>query len=344
MRLIPIVLALSSSLVAQNLYVQPPGYDAIEGNSSTGIPFSYLSARVQQADSNRIGTVLPAISALAFRRDRSAGSTSTARTVDITVLMGKCDINTFTSTFANNWLGAPTTVYTTKPTNLPDISMAPPAPPAAFAVQIVSDVPFFYDGVDSLLWELQVDNGVTGTYSMDWVSAATTTNGATSTQLGTGCTTANGAMSLTTTFSATTSTLNLAFSTLRAPISAPLTLLFGLSDPSFNIPGFCTLIHTDAIASTPLGSASATGGLSQTLSFPWSSSLSGWSMYSQVLAPDASQPGFPLAFSNGRQSPLPLTAGGPAPTGMRRTYSTASSSAATGVAPSTSAVVTQISY
>jgi hypothetical protein len=41
---------------------------------------------------------------------------------------------------------------------------------------------------------------------------------------------------------------------------------------------------------------------------------------------------------------MPLTAGGPAPTGIKRTYSLTSSSAATAPAPTVSAVVTQISY
>jgi hypothetical protein len=341
-------LSLGTTLVAQSLYVQPIGYDTVEGNSSSGIPFSYVSSRVQQADSNQIGNVLPSISALRFRRDRSASSTTaTARTVDVTVLMGKCDISAFTATFASNWLTPPTTVYTQKPTNLPDITTAPPAPPAAFAIPIVLDAPFFYDGVDSLLWEIQVDAGVTGTYSMDWVSAATNTTGATSTALGTGCTTANGVMSLTTSFRSTATDLELSFSTLRAPSNAPLSVLVGISDPALAIPGFCATIHTDAIASIPLGVSGATGSLSSALvSFPWTPSLTGWNLYSQVFAPDASipPPGFPLAFSNGRQSPLPLTAGGPAPTGYRRTFSTSSSSAVTGSAPSTSAVVTEITY
>lgn len=344
MRVIPILLLLSPFAAAQNLYVQPAGYAAVEGNSSSGIPFSYVSSRVQQSDSNTIGLVMPAIGSLAFRRDRTAGATATARTIDVTLLMGKNDINAFSTNFATNWLSAPTTVYARKPTNLPDISTAPPAPPGPFVIQIVFDAPFFYDGVDSLMWEAQVDSGVTGTYSMDWVSAATTTSGATSTLLGTGCNTPNGAMSLTTTFGATATTLNLAFSTLRGPSNAPLSVLLGVSNPNLAIPGFCTNIYSDAIANVALGTTGATGTLAQTLSFPWSPSFAGWSLYSQTLAPDASQAGFPIAFSNGRESPMPLTAGGPAPTGIKRTYSLTSSSAATGSSPSVSAVVTQISY
>jgi hypothetical protein len=152
-----------SIAAAQNYYVQPPGYAGVEGNSSTGIPFSYLSARVQQGDANRIGQPMPAISGLSFRRDRSAGASSTARTVDVTILMGKCNIAAFTNTFDNNWLSPPTTAYATRPTNLPDISGAQ-TPPGPFVVTIPLDSPFNYDGVDSLLWELKVDNGVTGTW------------------------------------------------------------------------------------------------------------------------------------------------------------------------------------
>lgn len=342
----PILLCMAASgLTAQNFHFQPDGYAGVEGNSSTGIPLSYVSARVHQGDSSRIGLPLPLISGMAFRRDRAAGASSTARTVDITVLMGKTDITTFSSTFANNWLGTPVTVYTTKPTNLPDLTVAPPAPPAPFNVSIVFDTPFTYDGVDSLLWELQVDNGVTGTYSLDWVSAATTTAGGTTTALGSGCTTPNGAMSLTTSFSATLTTLNLSFSTLRAPSSAPLTLLFGLNDPNLSIPSLCHALRSDALLQLPLGTSGATGSLSGIVfPLPYNQSWAGVNLFTQVLAPDASQAALPLALSNGRQSPLPLTSGGPAPTAMRRTYSTSSSSAPTGVAVSTSAVATRLTY
>jgi hypothetical protein len=344
---IPVLLGLAASgLAAQNFHYQPDGYAAVEGNSSTGIPFSYLSARVHQADSSRIGQPLPLISALAFRRDRSAGTTAVARTVDVTILMGKTNVATFSNTFANNWLGTPVTVYTTKPTNLPDITVAPPAPPAPFAVSIPLDTPYTYDGVDSLLWELQVDNGVTGTYSMDWVSAATNTAGATSTLLGTGCTTPNGAMSLTTSFNTTLNTLNLSFSTLRAPSSTPLVLLFGLSNPNLSLPGLlCTTLHSDGVLQLPLGVSGTTGSLAS-ITFPltFNQSWAGVDIYSQVVAADATQVGLPLALSNGRQSPLPLTPGGPAPTAMRRTYSIVSSSAPTGVAVSTSAVATRLTY
>ncbi|MBI5849658.1 MAG: hypothetical protein HZB39_01245 [Planctomycetes bacterium] len=329
---------------AQSVYVQPAGYETVEGNSSSGIPFSYASARVQQSDSNRIGVVMPAISMLRFRRDRNAGASGVARTLNVGVTMGKNDIATFSSSFGNNWLGAPTTVYTIRSTNLPDITLPPPAFPAPFTVPIVFDVPYYYDGVDSLMWEIQLGSAVTGTYSLDWVSAATTTNGATTTALGTGCTTQNGAMSLTTTFTATATALNLTWSTASGPSSVPLTVLLGLSDPNLAIPGFCANIRSDAIISVPLGDTGPTGSLAQTMSFPWSPAFAGWDMFTQTLAPDASQAAFPLALSNGRRSPMPATAGGPGSNGIKRTYSTTSLNATTGSTPSVSAVVTEINY
>lgn len=343
-RLIAPVL-LATALAAQSFHHQPPGYGDVEGNSSSGIPFSYLSARVQQLDASRIGQALPTISALTWRRDRLVGTTATARTVDVTILMGKGDLGTFTATFANNWLAPPTTVYASRPTALPDITVRPTLPPAPFDVSIALDAPHAYDGVDSLLWEVLVDNGVTGTYSLDWVSAATNTAGGTTTALGTGCTTPNGTMSLTTSFSADVTDLRLTFSTLRAPATAPLTLLLGLADPDLPLPGLCANLRSDATLALPLGTSSATGTLSNVLfTLPWNGALAGLPLFSQVAAPDASQVGFPVALSNGRESPLPLTRGGPAPTDFRRTYNLTSSSAATGSAPSASAVTTQVTY
>lgn len=345
MRTLLSFVALAATMAAQNLYTQPDGYADVEANSSSGIPFSYLSARVQQSDSNRIGLPMPAIASMSFRRDRSAGASSSARTVDVTVLMGKNDINVFSNTFASNWLSAPNTVYTMKPTNLPDISTAPPAPPAPFAVTIPLDVTYNYDGVDSFMWEILVDNGVTGTYSMDWSSVAINTAGGTTTLLGTGCTTPNGAMSLTTSFNADVTNLNLNFSTLRAPSTAPVVLAFGLSNPNLPLPGLCTSLYTDALVQVALGTSGSTGSLASVgFSVPWQNSFSGVDLFSQVLSPDLTQVGLPLALSNGRQSPLPLTRGGPAPAGIKRTYNLSSSSALTGTTPSTSAVVTQFVY
>ena len=152
-------------------------------------------------------------------------------------------------------------------------------------------------------------------------------------------------MGLTTTFSATATALNLSFTVARGPSSAPVVLALGLADPNLTLPGFCTAIRTDAIAQVPLGTTNTTGSLSgAVISAPWNDAFPGVVLFTQVLAPDASQTGVPVALSDGRQSPLPLTSGGPAPTGVRRTYSTSSSSAPTGVAPSTSAVVTEIRY
>lgn len=338
-------LAFAPAAIAQSVYVQPAGYESVEGNSSSGIPFSYVSARVQQADANRIGTVMASINRLSFRRDRSAGTTATARTIDVTASMGKADINLFSATFANNWLSPPTTVYTTKPTSLPDISVSPGNPPGPFVIPIVLDAPFFYDGVDSLMWELQVDNGVTGTYSMDWVSAATTTAGGTTTALGIGCTTANGTMSHTTSFSATATALNLSFAGTAAPSNTPVILLLGVLDPNLNVPGLCTALHSDVLFSQTLGTSGATGTLaSTTLPLSFVPGTGGIPLYTQLAAVDLTQPGIPVALSNGRMSPLPLTPGGPAPTGIKRTYSLTSSSAVTGSTPSVSAVVTQIDY
>ncbi len=69
-------------------------------------------------------------------------------------------------------------------------------------------------------------------------------------------------------------------------------------------------------------------------------SLANVTLYSQVLAPDVTQAGLPIAFADGRMSTTPPTSGGPAPAGIKRTYSLTSSSAATGSAPTVSAMVT----
>jgi hypothetical protein len=340
-----VFVAAAGPSAAQNTYVSPPGYAAVEGNSSSAIPWVYVGARVQQADGNQVGTPMN-VTAIAFRQNDSTSSAAVGQSRDVTVLMSKANLATFSSTFANNYLTPPATVFARRTIVLPDWSLRPPVAPAPFTLRFPFDAPFPYDGADAVMWELVVENGMTGgTFSQDWVSAARNTPGGTTTLLGTGCTTSNGAMSLTTSFSATVNDLVLSFSTLRAPPSAPVVVLIGLSDPNLSIPGLCTALRTDAILSSTLGTASATGGLSGAqITVPWSDSFANGVLFSQVVSPDASQPGIGVALSNGRQSPLPPTRGGPAPVNIQRTYSTSSATATTGIAPSDSPVVTRFEY
>jgi hypothetical protein len=336
---------LGLSLAAQQTYVSPPGYEVLDGDSSSSIPWVQAQARVQQADANAAGIPM-VVRAIAFRQDDSASSAVVGQSRVVSVKMAKADVATFTSTFDLNYAAFPVTVISRRTVSLPNWSSPPATSPGSFSLRLPFDMPFAYDGAGAILWELAVENGTTGgTFAQDWVSTEQIVNAPPSTALGTGCNTPSGRMTLTTVFSATATHLVLGFSVMRAPTNAVVVALLGLNDPNFTFPGLCTALRTDAIVSTVLGRADGGGSLlAFDRSVPWQNIYAGAVLLTQTAALDASQRWVPVALSNGRQSPAPLTRGGPAPTGVARTYNTSSFNAMTGVTPSTTAVVTRFEY
>lgn len=336
-----------SPLVAQNQIVSPADYEIAEGNSSTGIPFSYASSRVQQVDGNLIGTVMPLLQRIEFRRDGVVTGGVSPRTQDVTILIGTGDVNAFTATFATNWTSTPTTVYTRKPTSLPDLSTPPSLLPAPWAVSLPFDTPYTYLGQQALLWEIVGENAsvLTPSYSMDWASAAATVNGPTTVALGTGCTTPNGTFSMSAAVVSNAAGMNFNLGATAGPSLSPVLLLVGVSDPNLGLPGLCANLRSDALLTLPFGATDALGALATaSLTVANQLSLRGQTFNMQLAAPDASQAGLPIALSQGRACTTPNRLGAAAPANVRRTFNLTSHTAATGSAPSVSAAVTRYVY
>lgn len=344
--LVPLALSLPAQTMA-GFYVTPVGTEFIEGNSSSAVTFGNYTngTRTQQIDLGLVGEPIPVIRYIGWRQNNASSGPS--KVVDVTVLMSHADYAAASNTFASNYKDAPVTVFAKKSVTLPDWSVLPSAPPAPFTLVLPFDVPFLYNRVDALLWEVVVEKGAGTTYSKDWVSSMTHTYGRFPASLGTGCLTANGGMSMKTALRAAAN-LELGVSLQGGPAAAAAVLMLGLRDPAWVFPGgVCAVIHVDPVAFLSLAATDAQGNLPLTFiaTTPWNSALAGVDLFTQVLALDPAQPGLPVAFSQGQRCPTPLgNATGTAPINCKRTYSTSSATAATGSTPSTSSVPTLFGY
>jgi hypothetical protein len=337
-----LTLAATPFLAAQTR-VSPLGAQAVEGGGTSSIPWVYAAARAQQADGDLIGSPL-AITKIAFRRDGTTSSTTAvARTIDVTLLMGDTSLASFGTTFASNFLNAPTTVFARRSVNFPDWTTPPTSRPMPFSLTFTLDAPYAHNGQNALLLELRGENSTAaGSYAMDWINGASTAYGAAPSALGTGCTTPNGTFTHTSTLTASATTANLGFGGSGAPAATQVYLLLGLVDPNLAVPGLCANLRTDAALALPLRVSTAGGSVTTTtLTTPWQPSFAGVRLFTQLAAADGNQPGLPLALSNGLASPLPSGPGLPAPTNQRRIYNLTSVTTPTGTGLSTTAVPIQ---
>lgn len=328
-------------------YLTPLGAEFFEGNSSSDIMFGNWgpATRVQQIDNNLTGNLLPIITYIGWRRN-GAGNVGAPKTTDVTVTMSHADYNLVGATYASNYKDPPVVVFARKPVNLPDWNTPATVSPSPMDAVLFLDVPFAYNGTDALLYDVQNENNPLGIYTQDWSSGTLAhTYGAYPAELGGSCTTPNGAMLQRTAARANATVLEFGFGVSGAPSSVPLVLSLGATDPNTGLPGLCGRIRAFPDITLPLGTSDAAGALA--LSFPLST---GWQpfyanriLYTQVLAPDASQPGLPLALSNGLAVTTPAT-GAPGQINVKRIYSTNGANNATGTGPAVSAVPTLFGF
>lgn len=175
--LVAVLLAVSAS--AQNVAIFPSDHANREGvTSQSTFPFSAGISRAQ-AIYHRRDLTLPAgatITAAGVRQD--AASSSTGVRVQLEVAMGQTDLdprsgaaNPITATFANNYVGSPTTVFTRKVVDLPNL-IAGTQRPSPTNVTVTFDVPFRYDATKNLVADWLVHANANGNqgfaYTMDY--------------------------------------------------------------------------------------------------------------------------------------------------------------------------------
>ncbi|MCA8956273.1 MAG: hypothetical protein KDC87_09365 [Planctomycetes bacterium] len=335
--LLALSLLLPASVAGQSKYtVTPRGVDLVELSSSSAIALNWTggnTTRIQQADDAHTGQPR-VLNSIAWRRNGTA-ATATAWTPTLDIYLGHTDINTFSTTFSNNYKTTPTLLFRgsqkldwTSPSSLP--------------VGLWSDAtfsftsPFLYNGTDALLWETQTTSTATTSsgYSLDWSATAPTTRSSLIPQvLGTGCTTGNGVMGLATSFTVdSTPNYTSKWDVTATASNAPVSLYLGFANPNF--PLLCGRLHTTAAIAAPLGAANAAGDATLALNSGWLSSMTGIALHAQALAIDSSAPGGGY-LSNGIFLCLPKAIGGEA-FKVKRVYSTTSSTAATATAAVTS--------
>ena len=324
--LIPLLTAAAGAQIIDTLptgYANRPG-DYLSG-AGVSYPFSDVAFRYQEVHSSWTGRTMPPLTAVGFRRGsyRAANTTAVAHTLNAQVTMGFGSVATFSTTFANNYTGTPTVVFTNKPVNMPDRNTIT-TPPWLWTSWLVFDVPFLNAGQADLVWELQTQNStLPSPTSALYYSDRTGTTSSTAVVLAAGCTatgrTTPATLTATWRNTGTAGTMGLTLGGTNWPASAAVLCHLGLTNPNLAIPGLCGPLQASLDLQLPAGAASAAGSLtSLAINFPHNPVLLQVPIYSQGVALDAGQPGLPVVLSDGRIGSMPP--GNSTPLVFRYTY------------------------
>ena len=303
-----LALFMTVALGAQSFVVSPPYATITEGGTSSDIPFTNV-ARYQQITGDLRGTART-LQALALRRDGvlPPNGNYVARTLDLQVLCCNSSYTGASSTFASNYVGAPTVVYTRKLVGLPDFTGYLGPFPAPWQIQLPFDVPFPYAGTSDLLYELKTFSTTASTaYVVDAVSSRDSAQFGGSTSVGTGCSTQNGWMNVRAAFlsSAMTQTITFNWTVELGPTNALAGLLVGFTNPNVVVPNLCpnsggNRLYCDGAVASLLGSTDALGRwILPTLTVPYNPAFVGGTLTAQAAAVDLIQQGLNVAVSNG---------------------------------------------
>jgi hypothetical protein len=316
-----IVLTVPGVLCAQrDAQVVLPGYFAsFEGNSSSSYPFSAAAHRMQQIHNDARGNAMAGVRGWAIRRDGITTLVSGApRRVDVELAMADGDAANASTTFASNYVNPPTAVFQRKLVNLPDRSPAPGQKPMPWDVVFLFDNQWVYSGTHDLLWEIKVfSNTLSGAgneYWSDFAPQNAAVIPAMDFPVGSGCLT-NASTTLPMTLEGAsrveraTGRLLLGWDGLRAPRNEALVVVVvGGQGASFPVPGLCGdgRLYVVPLITLPAGPASSSGSFVPPPGrVPWSPALARADLFAQAAAVDSSQPGLPIAVSNGLRTSMP---------------------------------------
>ncbi len=291
-------------------FTSPAGMATVEGNASFA-SFG-VDRRIQNIDATDLVTPRVAIRGLRMRRDGAAGGFA-ARTFTFSIDMGVGNFAARQTLFANNYLGAPTNVFTPKTVSMPDWTSRPSVAPAPFDfIAAPFDTPFNYlpNGTDALIWDFTHSASTdTQLVSLDRHYFGYTSGG-TSTVLGAGCVVGANTNPFTHTnallHDAGAGTMGLLPGVTFGPASTPLFLTLDFVDANLNLPGWCGTLHAVGALTLNLGVTNATGAFpAAPISFPANPTIVGATVLTQAIAFDPGQPAFPFAFSNARRATMP---------------------------------------
>ena len=191
-----------------------------------------------------------------FRRDGRPTSPVPARTATATIRGSNTNGATSGATYANNWIGTPTTVANAQTFNLPALTK-PATPPAQFLVKLPFTNITAHAGQDESLWELVVTSSSNGSYYCD--AHFTAASSGTVRAIEIGC--PNGSSRFDPSHSplSTASKVELYYSMSRAPADSPGIVLIGATNPDLQLPNVCTKLYSQPVVSLNHGIANSSG-------------------------------------------------------------------------------------
>ncbi len=312
----------------------PAGMLYVEGGGdSRDVLGTLAKTRYQQIDSTLVWP-LTGIRSLSLRRDGRLGADPAygARTVDLELILAEGDINNFSRTFANNHVANAVTVLPRKQVQFPDWSAAPGQVPSSALLTLPFAQPFHYSGASvsgrDLVWDVKIySNSAAGSdYPFDleqvvpnaiFGQLVPTRSG--HVDLGFGCQVATGESHMDIDIWNFGSKFTLD-AHLHTAANAPVILNLGFFNAGLKPPGFCATIFALPGIALPVGMSNGIGDMDIDIDpIPYNPAIIGMDVYAQCVAPDASQPGVPLALSSGAKMTIPTDPRGPA---MGRLWST----------------------
>lgn len=309
------VLAFASGLAAQVVATAPSGLANSLSASSAGDPFSALPyQRFQYCHPSLIGSNLPPLTAVNFRRDKSfVRPQNTARSLSVEVVMGHGAIGRFDEQFDANYTVDRTVAVATRSVALPNLFYAVNGAnqPEPWSIHIPLDQPFTYQPAHALILEFTTTQG-NGDYALQSSDSAggALMNLLTGTTNDYGCRATGRAadMQLNTTqwTHVQNGMMRLQAELNWAPANAPAWLNIATNDANLTVPGLCAAVHALPTIQLPLGTADAAGRIpTQTWRLPYLAALRTTTLFMQAIAFDAGQSGLPLALSNDQQCRWP---------------------------------------
>ena len=344
---IPLLCCLGVTLSAQNYTVSPAVNARLEAESNNTWPWTGVF-RYQQIYTDLGGTA-KVLSGLAWRRnqDQFLPTGNPTRALDMEIWTCDGNATTFTTTFANNYIGTPVNTFLRKVVNTPDWRLPIVQRPGPFDWFVLNDVPYVYLGVNDLIYEILMHSSSSGSTFMCDSAVTTPSTSApaygTYTSVGSGCATTLGTFSLRSQIQRSpTSVISFAWDVFAGPASAPGAVLLGLAPLNVAISGLCTNLYTDGgLLSIPFTTSATGAATTAALTAPYDPAWSSLVISAQAAAADASQPFFmPLAATQGTRCEVPPAL--PAARGYRLWAFT--TSALTGTLSNASWLVTQFRH
>jgi hypothetical protein len=306
-------LLLAATAPAQN-YAVTPGYAASAECSTWGsLPFysPWGYCRYQQVTDDLRGTQR-VFTEIAWRRDGLVVDSFRMgpHRVEMEMHCADADKATFNATFDTNYASPRIPVFTRRVVVTPDHTWQPPMLPAPWTFLVPFDVPFPYSGQKDLLYEVTCHSfSDPQDCALDVAIGRVPSSIGASEPVGTGCTTRFGVMTLRSklTLDAATSRLDFIWNIQRGPGAGIAAILVGTHDPNTPVAGLCGdgRLHTDVLFTVSISNTlnvEVPGGWVMPYDPRWSTVT----FTSQVVTTDWSQPGLPVAVSNGVRSPVPM--------------------------------------